>query len=62
MNTTEKIIAVVLEELNRYTKEEAEKYAKDCEGTITWERINTIIENEIAKTRREERKKMRSLI
>ncbi len=43
MTTTEKIIAVVLEEVNGYTKEESEKYAKDCEGSITWERIDAIV-------------------
>ena len=62
MTPTGKIIAVVLEEVNGYTKEEAKKYAKDCEGSITWERIDTIVDNEIAKARREERKKIKLLI
>ena len=48
MTPTGKIIAVVLEEVNGYTKEEAEKYSKDCEGSLTWVRIHAIIRTAIA--------------
>jgi hypothetical protein len=57
MNTTEKVIAIVLEEVNGYTKEEAEKYAKDCENSTTWVRIDNEIDNLIIKTKREENKR-----
>jgi hypothetical protein len=57
MTPTGKIIAVVLEEVNGYTKEEAEKYSKDCEGSLTWVRIHANIRTAIAKARKEERKK-----
>ena len=62
MNTTERVIAIVLEEVNGYTKEEAEKYAKDCENSVTWVRIDNEIDNLIIKTKNEEKKRIKSLI
>jgi len=52
MTTTEKIIAVVLEEVNGYSKEDAEKYAGDCRSSSVWERIDTIVNNAIKEAKK----------
>lgn len=44
---TEKIFAIILEEVNGYSAEEAKRMAKEHEAHPAWERIERLLKNNV---------------